>query len=174
MSDCRTTRHILQSNEVRYEETMKHDTFLRDWRAHLLVEFSRNKFACEILDRLICDDRYKVENKIIFYKDEIDFVLESTLKERLIRTTHNKPTESFHLQPKNHTTVCIDQTANVDKGQDEEQVVMIDPSKRFKKRDIGHTNYKGHINEWEKRYAAAQPLLGVTAVTRKKGSKPWQ
>ena len=63
--------------------------------------------ACKVLDGLIHDDRYKVENEINFYKDEIYFVPESTLKEKLVRATHNKPIEvtiKSHPQDKD----CLD------------------------------------------------------------------
>jgi hypothetical protein len=40
-----------------------------DWKSHLLVEYSKNKFACEILDGQVQDDRYRVIDGIIFYKN---------------------------------------------------------------------------------------------------------
>jgi len=52
MAACRRTSNSSQSSALRY------DTFSRDWRAHLLVEYSKNKYACELLDGLIHDDRY--------------------------------------------------------------------------------------------------------------------
>jgi hypothetical protein len=39
-----------------------------DWKSHLLVEYSKNKFACELLDRHVQDDRYRVIDEVIFYK----------------------------------------------------------------------------------------------------------
>jgi hypothetical protein len=30
-----------------------------DWKAHLLVEYSKNKFACEVMDGQVVDDRYR-------------------------------------------------------------------------------------------------------------------
>ena len=42
-----------------------------DWRSHLLVEYSKDKFACELLDGQIQDDRYKVIDDIIYYKNKI-------------------------------------------------------------------------------------------------------
>ena len=38
------------------------------WESHLLVEYSKNKFACEILDGKVHDDRYRVIDDIIYYK----------------------------------------------------------------------------------------------------------
>jgi hypothetical protein len=42
-----------------------------DWKAHLLVEYSKNKFACEVMDGQVVDERYRVLDGIIFYKDRI-------------------------------------------------------------------------------------------------------
>lgn len=38
-----------------------------DWRAQLLVEYSKDKFAYEILDGLVMDDQYQVMNEVIYY-----------------------------------------------------------------------------------------------------------
>jgi hypothetical protein len=48
--------------------------FQADWKSHLLVEYSKNKFACEVMDRSVQDDRYKVVDDIIYYKDRIYLV----------------------------------------------------------------------------------------------------
>jgi hypothetical protein len=45
-----------------------------DWKSHLLVEYSKNKFACEVMDHNVQDDRYKVVDDIIYYKDHIYLV----------------------------------------------------------------------------------------------------
>jgi hypothetical protein len=37
-----------------------------DWKAHLLVEYSKNKFSCEVMDKHVVDDRYWVLDDIIF------------------------------------------------------------------------------------------------------------
>ena len=42
-----------------------------DWRARLLVEYSKDRFACEVLDRRVVDDRYRVVDEIIYYRDMI-------------------------------------------------------------------------------------------------------
>ena len=40
-----------------------------DWKSHLFVEYSKNKFACEVMDGKIQDDWYRVIDDVIFYKD---------------------------------------------------------------------------------------------------------
>ena len=42
-----------------------------DERARLLVEYSKDRFACEVLDGQVADDRYKVVDKIIYYRARI-------------------------------------------------------------------------------------------------------
>jgi hypothetical protein len=63
-----------------------------DWKAHLLVEYSKNKFACEVMDEQVIDDRYRVFDDVIFYKDRIYLVLESTLKGKILKVCHDSPT----------------------------------------------------------------------------------
>ena len=46
-----------------------------DWRSLLLVEYSKNKFACELLDGQIQDDRYRIVDDINYYKGRIYLVL---------------------------------------------------------------------------------------------------
>ena len=47
---------------------------LADWKAHLLVEYSKNTFVCELMDCIAKDDWYKVVDDIIYYKSRIILV----------------------------------------------------------------------------------------------------
>ena len=62
-----------------------------DWRSLLLVEYSKNKFACELLDGQIQDDRYRIIDDIIYYKGRIYLVPESALKRKIIQALHDLP-----------------------------------------------------------------------------------
>jgi hypothetical protein len=62
-----------------------------EWKALLLVEYSKNKFVCEILDGQVFDDRYRVIDDIIYYKDRIYLVPESQLKDKILHATHTSP-----------------------------------------------------------------------------------
>jgi hypothetical protein len=62
-----------------------------DWKSELLVEYSKNKFACEVMDNSVHDDRYKVVDDIIYYKDRIYLVPESKLKEKIMKAMHDTP-----------------------------------------------------------------------------------
>jgi hypothetical protein len=48
-----------------------------EWKALLLVEYSKKRFSCEILDGQVSDDRYRGIDDIIYYKDWIYLVPES-------------------------------------------------------------------------------------------------
>jgi hypothetical protein len=65
--------------------------FSVEWKALLLVEYSRNKFSCEILDGQVFDDRYRVIDDIIYYKEQIYLVPESQLKDKIPHATHTYP-----------------------------------------------------------------------------------
>ena len=43
----------------------------------LLVEYSKNMFSCEIVGGHVSDDRYRVIDDVIYYKDQIYLVPES-------------------------------------------------------------------------------------------------
>jgi hypothetical protein len=62
-----------------------------DWKSHLLVEYSKNKFACEVMDGMIQDDRYRVIDDVIFYKDRVYLVPDSGLKKKILTTIHDSP-----------------------------------------------------------------------------------
>jgi hypothetical protein len=42
-----------------------------DWKSELLVVYPKRKVSCEVMDRSVQDDRYKVVDDIIYYKDHI-------------------------------------------------------------------------------------------------------
>jgi hypothetical protein len=64
---------------------------LADWKSHLLVEYSKNKFACEVMDGQIQDDRYRVIDDVIFYKDRVYLVPDSGLKKKILTAVHDSP-----------------------------------------------------------------------------------
>ena len=55
-----------------------------NWRSLLLVEYSKNKFACELLDGQVQDDEYIIIDDIIYYKNRIYLVPESSLKKKIV------------------------------------------------------------------------------------------
>jgi hypothetical protein len=62
-----------------------------DWKSHLLVEYSKNKFTCEILDGKVQNDMYKVIDDIIFYKDRVYLVPGLSLRKKILAAVHDSP-----------------------------------------------------------------------------------
>jgi hypothetical protein len=61
-----------------------------DWKAHLLVEYSKNKFACELMDGQV-QDNFRIVDDIIYHKGRIFLVPESTFKTRVLQACHDSP-----------------------------------------------------------------------------------
>ena len=53
-----------------------------DWKAQLLVEYSKDKFVCEILDAVIVYEWYIVMDEVIYYQDWVFLAKNSKLKRR--------------------------------------------------------------------------------------------
>jgi hypothetical protein len=51
-----------------------------DWKAHVLVEYSKNRFACELMDGQVQDNNFKIVDDIIYYRGRIFLITESTFK----------------------------------------------------------------------------------------------
>jgi hypothetical protein len=62
-----------------------------DWKSHLLVEYSKNKFSCEVMDGNIQDDGYRVIEYVILYKDRVYLVPDSRLKKKILIEVHDSP-----------------------------------------------------------------------------------
>jgi hypothetical protein len=62
-----------------------------DWKAHLLVEYSKNKFPCEVMDGQVLDDNFIIMDDIIYYKGRIFLVPESTFKAKVLQACHDSP-----------------------------------------------------------------------------------
>jgi hypothetical protein len=67
-----------------------------DWKSHLLVEYSKNMFSCEVMDGKIQDDLYRVIDDVIFYKDRVYLVPDSWLKKNILTAVHDSPLAGHH------------------------------------------------------------------------------
>ena len=67
-----------------------------DWKSHLLVEYSKNKFACKLMDGQVQDDRYRILDDVIYYKGRIYLVHESLFKKKLLQAFHNSSLVGHH------------------------------------------------------------------------------
>jgi hypothetical protein len=62
-----------------------------DWKSIILVEYSKNISSSELMEGSIQDDRYRVVDDIIYYKDMIYRVPKSKLKDNILMATHDTP-----------------------------------------------------------------------------------
>jgi hypothetical protein len=62
-----------------------------DWKEHLIVEYEKDQFACQLLDGKIQDDNFRVINDLIYYKGRIFLVPGSALKAKILHACHNSP-----------------------------------------------------------------------------------
>jgi hypothetical protein len=53
------------------------------------VEYSKNKFACEVMDGQIQDDMHRVIDDVIFYKDIVYLAPDSGIKKKILTTVHD-------------------------------------------------------------------------------------
>ncbi|XP_057812846.2 uncharacterized protein LOC131026858 [Cryptomeria japonica] len=63
-----------------------------DWKSQLLVEYSKDQHACEVMDGLVLDDKYSVVDDVIYYKSRVYLVPGSQLKEWILHAYHDTPT----------------------------------------------------------------------------------
>ena len=46
-----------------------------DWKVSIILEYAKDSFATNILDKLVDDNKYKVFDEFIYYKNRIFLVL---------------------------------------------------------------------------------------------------
>jgi hypothetical protein len=62
-----------------------------DWKDLLVIEYSKNQFACQVMDGKIQDDNFRVIKGIFCYKGRIFLVLESAFKTKILQACHDSP-----------------------------------------------------------------------------------
>jgi hypothetical protein len=62
-----------------------------DWKEHLIVEYAKDQFTCQLLDGKIHHDKFRVINDLIYYKGQIFLVPGSALKAKILHACHNSP-----------------------------------------------------------------------------------
>ena len=63
-----------------------------DWKAHLLVEYSKDWITCKVLEGRVIDDRCRVMDEVIYYEDRIYLVVAtSQLREMILQVAHDSP-----------------------------------------------------------------------------------
>jgi hypothetical protein len=62
-----------------------------DWKDHLVMEYAKDQFACQLLDGQVQDDNFKVINDLIYYKGRIFLVPGSAFKAKVLQAYHDSP-----------------------------------------------------------------------------------
>jgi hypothetical protein len=62
-----------------------------DWKDHMVMEYTKDQFACQLLDGQVQDDNFKVMNDLIYYKDRIFLVPGSAFKAKILQAYHDSP-----------------------------------------------------------------------------------
>ena len=62
-----------------------------NWKEHLVVEYSKNTFACQLMDDQVQHDRYKVVDDIIYDKGRIYLVPQSKVKKIILKEICDSP-----------------------------------------------------------------------------------
>jgi hypothetical protein len=60
-----------------------------DWKDHLVMEYEKDQFACQLLDGQVQDDNFKVMNDLIYYKDRIFLVPGLAFKAKVLQAYHD-------------------------------------------------------------------------------------
>ena len=56
-----------------------------------MVDYSKDRSACEVLDGQVTDDRYRVIDEIIYYRDRIFLTEGSQPKKKILQASHDSP-----------------------------------------------------------------------------------
>ncbi|KAH9305697.1 hypothetical protein KI387_010101, partial [Taxus chinensis] len=62
-----------------------------DWRAVITAEYAKNQLASKILEGEIEDEKYKVVDGLILYKNKVFLVPESKVKSKILEAMHDSP-----------------------------------------------------------------------------------
>jgi hypothetical protein len=55
-----------------------------EWKDHLVMEYAKDQFTCQLLDGQVQDDNFRVINDLIYYKGRIFLVPRSTFKAKVL------------------------------------------------------------------------------------------
>jgi hypothetical protein len=62
---------------------------LVDWKDHLVMEYVKDQFACQLLDGQVQDDNFWIINDLIYYKVQIFLVPRSAFKAKILQACHD-------------------------------------------------------------------------------------
>jgi hypothetical protein len=62
-----------------------------DWKDHLVMEYAKDQFACQLLDGQVQNDNFRIINDLIYYKGRIVLVPQSAFKDKVLQVCHDSP-----------------------------------------------------------------------------------
>ena len=77
-----------------------------DWKVSIILEYAKDSFATKILDNLVDDNRYKVVDEIIYFKNRMFLVPGSKTRERILRAFHDTPLTGHQGYFKTYRQFC--------------------------------------------------------------------
>jgi hypothetical protein len=55
-----------------------------DWKDHLVMEYAKDQFACQLMDWQVQDDNFRIIDSLIYYKGRIFLVPGSAFKAKVL------------------------------------------------------------------------------------------
>jgi hypothetical protein len=62
-----------------------------DWKDHLVMEYAKDQFTCQLMDGLVQDDNFRIIDDLIYKKGRIFLVLGSAFKDKVLQSCHDSP-----------------------------------------------------------------------------------
>jgi hypothetical protein len=62
-----------------------------DWKDHLVMEYAKDQFACQLMDGQVQDDNFRIIDGLIYYMGRIFLVLGSAFKAKVLQACHDSP-----------------------------------------------------------------------------------
>jgi hypothetical protein len=62
-----------------------------DWKDHLVMEYAKHQFACQLMDEQVQDDNFRIIDNLIYYKGQIFWVSGSSFKAKVLQACHDSP-----------------------------------------------------------------------------------
>jgi hypothetical protein len=62
-----------------------------DWKDHLVMEYAKDRFTCQLMDGQVQDDNFSIIDDLIYYKGRIFLVPGSAFKAKVLQACHDSP-----------------------------------------------------------------------------------
>jgi hypothetical protein len=62
-----------------------------DWKDHLVMEYAKDQFSCQLMDGQVQDDNFIIIDDLIYYKGQIFLIPGSAFKAKVLQACHDSP-----------------------------------------------------------------------------------